>query len=538
MTTLFECPLNLSEATLSAYRDALLPVDEGRRIAAHVRECAACRARLAGFERLARPLRAERAPEPDERLWLAIRAGMAGAPQRMGSRGRRDGPRGWDGQGGPSRRTWGTLAAIAAVVLLAVGFASLFGVLLPNRGPTGKPTPTIQPRVSPTTTRTTSTGPIQWQTITWPRGQSGPSSEDTYPSSAPSDGNTAYLCVAPSSATANEQIWVTHNFAAPNHGAQWSHTGDLPIAHQDVNTCGMEVDMNNPAVLLAIVGPQTGATDRDFASLDGGATWREIAQQPLYFSGSFLGGLASYQGKVYALAATTSPNPPRLDDVTIRVSSDQMQTWQPIPTANRFDSFWLNANGELLAHDANSRQFVFSDITGSDGGGKTWHAFQNPSSFDTYAYVVAAPVAGQSWVVCGLTLPSGASSSQGPMHTAVCTQDLGKAYTTLPNLPNTPANANDPAGDISLIGITSDGSVLATLGALGIPKTQPSSTGYPLWRLPPGGRQWQSLGIPPQFNVGYTPGALVASPDAAVPVRSCATCAVDQSDYVAAYPET
>lgn len=530
MNTLYECPLGLSSETLAAWRDEFLPATEARRIAAHVARCDACRARLADFERLAHPLRAERTPEPDERLWLAIRASLARTPQRART-GWRDAASGMNGGGGRNRRTWGTLAAVAAVVLLAVGFASLFAVLRPGHGTTGTATPTISPRISPTTTRTTSTGPIQWQAFaSWPQGQSGPSAEDTFPSIA--NANTAYLCEPPASASANEQIWVTQNLTAPNHGAQWTHAGDLPIAHQQVNTCALEVDRSNPATLLATVGPQTGTTDRNFSSLDGGATWREIAQQPLFFHGSFLSGLASYQGRVYALAATTSPNPPQLDNATILVSSDQMRTWQPIPGSVRYDTFWLNpGNGELLAHGANSRQFVFSD-----DGGQTWHAFQDPLPFDTYAYVAQAPVKDQSWVICGLALPSGASSSTGPAHTAVCTEDLGKAYTTLPNLPDTPAGAYDPAGDIQLVGITSDGSVLAMLGNGGIPKTQPSPTGYPLWRLPPGGTRWQSLGTPPQYLVGYVPGVLIASPDAGIPVRSCPTCAPDQATYIATYP--
>ena len=165
MSTAYQCPLGLPSETLSAWRDRLLPPAEARRISAHVRECHACRERLAGFERLAPPLRAERVPEPDERLWLAVRAGMAGVPQRARVGGGRRGR-------GPNRASWRALAAIAAVVLLAVGFATLYGALLPGLGRTGKPTPTVPPRVTPTATSTP--GKIAWQKVAWPQGKSGP----------------------------------------------------------------------------------------------------------------------------------------------------------------------------------------------------------------------------------------------------------------------------------------------------------------------------------------------------------------------------
>jgi hypothetical protein len=140
-------------------------------------------------------------------------------------------------------------------------------------------------------------------------------------------------------------------------------------------------------------------------------------------------------------------------------------------------------------------------------------------------------------MICGLTHPIDGSTGQpSPSHIAVCKQDATKSSIHLPPLPDTPAGNSDPAGQIRLVGITSDGSVLATLALQDGNKGATSSPGYTLWRLPSGGTQWQSLGILPQFDGVYTPGALFASPDSGVIIPPCATCLANESDYVAAYP--
>lgn len=426
-------------------------------------------------------------------------------------------------------KTWNMLAAVAAVTLVAVGFAALFGVLLPGRGTTGQPTPTVSrtasPRVSATASATAHPGPVDWQQAVWPQGKSGPDNANLGPALAPSDGNIAYLCQPGNTPADNEQIWATQRFASAAGGATWTHLGDLPVARQNINTCSIAPDMTGGSALLVTISPASGATPRNFASFDSGATWRELASQTLYFAGD----IASYQGKIYAIISTILPTYPQFGNYTLSVSSDQMRTWQPV-SQTVVDAFWLNRLGVLLAHARDSRQF----ITSTDGG-QTWHAFQNPTPFDTFSYVVQAPLASRSWMVCGLALPSGAPSS-GVTHTAVCTTDTGQTYSTLPNLPDTPAGAPDPAGDMRLIGITGDGSVLAMLATQATPKGQSSSAGYTLWRLPPGATSWQSLGITPQYGVRYAPGVLYAAPDSQVIMRSCASCQADESSYVAAYP--
>jgi hypothetical protein len=86
-----------------------------------------------------------------------------------------------------------------------------------------------------------------------------------------------------------------------------------------------------------------------------------------------------------------------------------------------------------------------------------------------------------------------------------------------------------------MIGITADGSVLAMQAPEGASKSQTTSQGYMLWRLPPGGTAWQSVGTTPQYSVTYVAGVLLASPSSEVVMRACPTCPADEADYVAAY---
>lgn len=85
MNTTYRCPLGLTSHALSAWRDHLLSASERERIGVHVRACEACQRQLEAFEQLAQPLRAERVPQPDERLWGAVSAAMVRA---RGGRGR------------------------------------------------------------------------------------------------------------------------------------------------------------------------------------------------------------------------------------------------------------------------------------------------------------------------------------------------------------------------------------------------------------------------------------------------------------------
>jgi anti-sigma factor RsiW len=96
-------------ARLSAYRDGALPPGAARDVAAHLRECSGCRARLAGIEAVARLVAGAALPAPpgfDERLRARLRAkGLA--------------EEAWARRGRLARRA--SLLAAGLLVVLAAG---------------------------------------------------------------------------------------------------------------------------------------------------------------------------------------------------------------------------------------------------------------------------------------------------------------------------------------------------------------------------------------------------------------------------------
>lgn len=111
------CARNISTATLSAWRDADLPADQMQTLAAHTPTCAACQARLADYDAIARALVGQRELDPADRVMAGVRA-----------RARR-GPRLSRGQ------VWGGVGALGAAAALLLLFVYVFGPTLGNRVP-------------------------------------------------------------------------------------------------------------------------------------------------------------------------------------------------------------------------------------------------------------------------------------------------------------------------------------------------------------------------------------------------------------------
>lgn len=156
--TIPACALRLRAGTLSAWRDGALEPDEARHVEIHIGECAACRARLAEYDALATALRAIPEPAPDGGYGRNPRLLAPSAPTTRAARTRFP---------LASRvRAGGGLGALAAVLLLALGFAAIFshfsagGAIAPQTAvtaaasSTGGPLGTAQPSpaVSPTPT--------------------------------------------------------------------------------------------------------------------------------------------------------------------------------------------------------------------------------------------------------------------------------------------------------------------------------------------------------------------------------------------------
>lgn len=141
------CAEGVTPERLSALRDAALTPAEAERLRAHIATCAACRARLAGYDALAAALRQQRELEPGERIVNGVRARLATRRLRL----RR--PRGiWAGIA--------TLAPVAAIILL---FVYVFSGLAGRARPATASTPTV---VLPTPVATNQFGKPVYPTVT------------------------------------------------------------------------------------------------------------------------------------------------------------------------------------------------------------------------------------------------------------------------------------------------------------------------------------------------------------------------------------
>src|SRR5689334_4175562 len=71
------CPLRIDIQTLSALRDQALGETEAQQLRTHCATCPACRARLAGFDRVAQALRRQRDLEPGSRIWNRLQPALS-----------------------------------------------------------------------------------------------------------------------------------------------------------------------------------------------------------------------------------------------------------------------------------------------------------------------------------------------------------------------------------------------------------------------------------------------------------------------------
>ncbi len=147
MTTepLAGCALALSADDLSAWRDGAMDEGAQARLDMHIPGCAACRARIGKYDDIAQALRAIPTPEPLRGFGCNPRArGMAAAerhtPAHVPIR---------------SRREFGGLGAVAAIALLLLAFAQVFGrlgVQFPPVTATKPPTSQVRATVAATMT--------------------------------------------------------------------------------------------------------------------------------------------------------------------------------------------------------------------------------------------------------------------------------------------------------------------------------------------------------------------------------------------------
>jgi photosystem II stability/assembly factor-like uncharacterized protein len=492
------CEHGIPAHAVSAWRDGGQPASEAERVAAHLAECAASRARLAEYDALTQALRAQREPLADDRLWEAVHTRInqtrTGTPM-------------------PTRRTprrlLGSLATLAAVLALLLSFALLLSHSLGSH-------PTVFTPARATATPTPIITTSGWSQTVLPAGLtlSGPSLVI-----APSDGNIAYACVtaqdanqSPRPGLRTNQIWVTHD-----RGAHWQRMTDPP--GPPINQCFLQVDTLDPAIVVAYgrsiplystppVGtPPTlmanGGGEFSAVTFDGGVTW----QQPAGDSSSGIEGFATSGRTIYAVRCCASDPSSGL---RLMVSRDGMRTWTPVDAAivaagqGVSTFFYRPDTGELLAMAYGVNNLDQSLWESSDGGAH-WSELPSPATgfFDTY--VAQQPTPGQPWHLCAETFnpAHSASANQGPPTGIVCSDDGGHHWASRP-LPEP-----SPAG-LKLLGITKGGDLLAESGGSGADR---------LYRLPAGSDQWQMFDTPPGAGVSTI---FVSSPGAgalwAVPV--------------------
>jgi Putative zinc-finger len=499
------CTLGLTPTTLSAWRDHTLSAAEAEQFRAHVARCSACRERLADYEAIANTLRAQRAPAPDERLWRGVRAGMA--------QSRRRAPFNLP-VNVPCAQSWRTLAAAAAVLLLATGFAQLLRYMAFGRA-TGGPVPVA-------TATSARVSPLVW--LPAPQ-QTAFGSAGLTPANlaiAPSDGNTAYACIISSSGQGLWlAVWVTHDRAA-----HWAPTASQPNTHPiDANShCSLSADAVDAQTAVVVVdaqsprqGPNLAAVST-FVTTNGGASWRQLTgPEPFTIVDEhFTVGaspLATGLGVSYALRYTEPK--PGTTAISLSASSDGMRTWRSIDqtitaAGQQVVAFWVNpSTGEILAEGAGQANAPMPPdrLWTSRDGGQHWTHLNGPSLITSGQFVVQAPSSNRPWHICYLYQ----AQADHPAHAnqLLCSTDGGQTWVDRPTLNFTFTCYKCAAGgtpttevfDMTLIAISGDGAALATVEVPQAPVTVPSSGGPPpvltLYRLPPGGNVWQSLGALP-----------------------------------------
>lgn len=495
------CSLNIAPTTIAAWRDGALSSDESARIAAHVSDCAACRQEIALYESLDDALRRQPVPESDGRLWRAVRAGMADNRRRHASRR-------------TMRRVVSATSALAAVLLLALGFAQLFQLRddVSNHPRATATATTIQGTPSPIPTAVPPSPAVRgaspnWQPANFPTSgiTFGDRSTDILTFGvAATDGATAYACYSQTD-HAGSLVRIYHT---SDRAVHWAQRARFSLPSVQVSECIVQVDaLDANRVLVAIWGGnlQTQQEVRFYElTEDGGATWTKLPYSDLLY------GIATVGGRTYALrdqvVGKQSDGLPKFEH-HLSVSTDHLRSWQPIDTkliavGQGVSWFWLNPDGELLvtavaipaAQEGTPTplpgQVVYNSTPfwQSGDGGAHWNVLPPPilsGNVSMGAWAVQQPIEhGQSWRLCFNEMSSDSRSAMG----IVCTFDGGHTWAARPYLcTSAPCSAEGPIGYIEFgETLAADGSVLLI--------APDKSMRLGLYRLPAHSSQWEYLG--------------------------------------------
>ncbi len=534
------CALGLTSADLSAWRDDALAADETARIGAHSESCPACQQRLRGFALVAATLQVQQVPAPDERLWQAVLAALSTGerttsaeaiteeylvPDQSGDRNQT--PHLPTPQRSWRRRALGTLAAVAAIALVVVGFVRLFQFGAQNR-----PSQTFS---------------LTWRQIALPGGMGKNLTDGTALSVFPADGAIAWLCQSGTKpAPGPLHVWRTND-----GGATWKA---LPVAQRDkAFDCEITPDQLDPDVVALNYGyiPNKAITIQgdNLITFDGGASWHDA---PFFL---LTKEFATLNGVIYAI---------RSDDTNtnrLSVSRDGAQTWKDVDDAIRAQKmmpsqFWVNPNtSALLVQTKSMTGDGETSLWTMDASGNSWRSLTTPP---TLANAIASPTADGHWNICSMLASPNSDPKQRniyPYH-IYCGTEASSQWTVRPALGYSSSPGGRVAtpcsgciqvpstiGETQQLAIANDGAVIVVFvdrfGTSGAP------IGASLYRLPAGVSTWQNGGALPiaasAFGAGqlgstviFTPrpvgGMLWAMPDQDIGSRPAGPV------YTASYP--
>jgi hypothetical protein len=492
--TIPACASGLNAATLSAWRDSALSAAEAERVRVHVARCAACQERLAEYEAIARIVRGQHLSEPDERLWRGVRADMAS--QRAGRRGF---PLAFNTSG-----AWRSLAAVAAVLLLVVGFAKVLQLGSLHRVvTTSTPSATLRPASS-------------WSTITF----NGTSAGYLEPAVAPSDARVIYLGATDQHgpvvlrSTNDGKTWQTLRVPTTDLAADPNAKGDTFEATPsptDANTVLVTLTSFLSNSRCPRVSNPTGGVVSDpacffqYLSHDGGRTWTSVTLPSpnaviglIPLTSALLrtpssGTLIAQRGRLYA---ALSPNP----DTTSTAG------WRLVSSSDG-GSTWAYADQALVAHRVNLTSYL-PDATGAGAWVLAVPASSTPgqgpvqlwrTNDGTRWYQAKLPQdCSQNCTLVGATtLASGGSrlvvsDQQTPFEV---TTDNGAHWQVIPTtgVPSTIESGLEAGASAGSAGVLSDGTILAMFVAPSPPDAggDASQSGYYAWS--PGAHSWQRV---------------------------------------------